>query len=166
MITSTRLGLIEDIVISIVLFLVVSLRNTDGTVIQGANSLGDKQSLKGDGYRARKSFNKAESILENAVEYLREVISYNSNLRLWIDREVGFGIGVEYCPVGIPRPVWSKSNNKSQSFFPKVTKRDIARGMLRAELEKLVGNEPFEPINLGFITKRSFNISSFSGFKF
>jgi hypothetical protein len=27
-----------DIVISIVLFLVVSLRNTDGTVIQGANS--------------------------------------------------------------------------------------------------------------------------------
>ncbi len=38
MITSTRLGLIEDIVISIVLFLVVSLRNTDGTVIQGANS--------------------------------------------------------------------------------------------------------------------------------
>ncbi len=129
-------------------------------------ALGDKQSLKGDGYKAKKSFNKAESILENAVEYLREVISYNSNLRLWIDREVGFGIGVEYCPVGIPRPVWSKSNNKSQSFFPKVTKRDIAREMLRAELEKLVGNEPFEPINLGFITKRSFNISSFSGFKF
>ena len=36
--TSTRLGLIDDIVISIVVFLVVSLRNTDGTVIQGANS--------------------------------------------------------------------------------------------------------------------------------
>jgi hypothetical protein len=36
--TSTRVGLIDDIVISIVLFLVVSLRNTDGTVIQGANS--------------------------------------------------------------------------------------------------------------------------------
>lgn len=38
MTTSTRVGLIEDIVISIVVFLVVSLRNTDGTVIQGANS--------------------------------------------------------------------------------------------------------------------------------
>jgi hypothetical protein len=36
--TSTRLGLIDDIVISIVVFLVVSLRNTDGTVIQGAKS--------------------------------------------------------------------------------------------------------------------------------
>jgi hypothetical protein len=31
-------GLIEDTVISIVVFLVVSLRDTDGTVIQGANS--------------------------------------------------------------------------------------------------------------------------------
>ncbi len=40
MTTSTRLGLIDDIVMSIVVFLVVSLRNTDGTVIQGANSQG------------------------------------------------------------------------------------------------------------------------------
>ena len=39
MTTSTRFGLIDDIVISIVLFLVLSLRNTYGTVIQGANSL-------------------------------------------------------------------------------------------------------------------------------
>jgi hypothetical protein len=37
--TSTLLGLAEDIVISIVVFLVVSLRNTAGTVFQGANSL-------------------------------------------------------------------------------------------------------------------------------
>jgi hypothetical protein len=33
------LGLAEDIVISIVVFLVVSLRNTNGTVFQGANSV-------------------------------------------------------------------------------------------------------------------------------
>ncbi len=41
MTTSTRSGLAEDIVISIVIFLVVSLRNTDGTGFQGANSHGD-----------------------------------------------------------------------------------------------------------------------------
>lgn len=35
----TRSGLAEDIVISIVVFLVVSLRNTAGTGFQGANSL-------------------------------------------------------------------------------------------------------------------------------
>jgi hypothetical protein len=31
-------GVAEDIVISMVVFLFLSLRNTDGTVIQGANS--------------------------------------------------------------------------------------------------------------------------------
>lgn len=129
-------------------------------------ALGDKQSLKGDGYKARKSFHKAESILENAVEYLREVVTTDSSLRLWIDRDVGFGIEVELCPVGIPRPVWSTSNYKSQCSLPKVTKKDLAREMLQTELEKLVGREPLDLVNLGFGTKRSFDISSFSGFKF
>jgi hypothetical protein len=36
--TSTRAGVAEDIVISMVVFLFLSLRNTDGTVFQGANS--------------------------------------------------------------------------------------------------------------------------------
>ncbi|NDY82321.1 hypothetical protein G3I67_03650 [Orrella sp. NBD-18] len=129
-------------------------------------ALGDKQSLKGDGYKARNSFHKAESILENAVEYLREVVTTDSSLRLWIDRDVGFGVEVELCPVGIPRPVWSTSNYKSQCSLPKVTKRDLAREMLQTELEKLVGREPLELENLEFGTKRSFDISSFSGFKF
>jgi len=44
--TSTLLGLIEDIVISIVVFLVVSLRNTAGTVFQGANSAAHQIMLK------------------------------------------------------------------------------------------------------------------------
>ena len=129
-------------------------------------ALGDKQSLKGDGYKARKSFHKAESILENAVEYLSEVVTTDSSLRLWIDRDVGFGIEVELCPVGIPRPVWSTSNYKSQCSLPKVTKKDLVREMLQTELEKLVGREPLDLVNLGFGTKRSFDISSFSGFKF
>jgi hypothetical protein len=129
-------------------------------------ALGDKQSLKGNGYKARKSFHKAESILENAVEYLREVVTTDSSLRLWIDRDVGFGIEVELCPVGIPRPVWSTSNYKSQCSLPKVTKKDLVREMLQTELEKLVGREPLDLVNLGFRTKRSFDISSFSEFKF
>ncbi len=48
------MGVAEDIVISIVAFLFLSFRNTDGTVIQGANSCstvedyktGDKASKK------------------------------------------------------------------------------------------------------------------------
>ena len=40
---TVSMGLIEDIVISIVVFLVVSLRNTDGTVFQGAKSVPKKR---------------------------------------------------------------------------------------------------------------------------
>lgn len=129
-------------------------------------ALGDKQSLRGDSRKASRSFLRAEVLLELAVEYLRELVSTKSSLKMWIDRDVGFEIEVELCPVGIPRPVWSTSNYKSKRSLPKVTKRDIAREMLQTELEKLVDREPFELVNLGFGTKRSFDISSFSGFKF
>ena len=44
--TFTWLGLIDDIVIFIIVFLVVSLKNTDGTFIQGANSALDLTSCE------------------------------------------------------------------------------------------------------------------------
>lgn len=129
-------------------------------------SLGEKQSFKGQGYKAKHSIYKAESILENAVEYLRDVVSSDSSLRMWIDRDVSIGSDVEYCPEGIPRPVWSNSNYKNQCGFPKVTKKDIARELLQAKLEKLEGGKPLELVTCGIRPKRSLNISSFSDFKF
>ncbi len=129
-------------------------------------ALGEKQSFKGQGYKAKNSIHKAESILENAVEYLRDVVSSDSGLRMWIDRDVSVGSDIEYCPEGIPRPVWSNSNYKSQSSFPRFTKKDIARELLQTKLEKLEGRKPLELITFGIRPKRSLNISSFSDFKF
>ncbi len=48
MITSSRVGLIEDIVISIVVFLVVSLRNTDGAHIKGLTQMYLEEKLKAE----------------------------------------------------------------------------------------------------------------------
>jgi hypothetical protein len=129
-------------------------------------ALGEKQSFKGQSYKAKNSIHKAESILENAVEYLRDVVSSDSGLRMWIDRDVSVGSDIEYCPEGIPRPVWSSSNYKSQSSFPRVTKKDIARELLQTKLEKLEGRKPLELLTCGIRPKRSLNISSFSDFKF
>jgi hypothetical protein len=42
--TSTRAGLIDDLVISIVVFLVLCISNIDGTGIQWANSMTDTSS--------------------------------------------------------------------------------------------------------------------------
>lgn len=129
-------------------------------------ALGEKQSIKGQGYKARHSMNKAESILEEAIEYLRDVVSSDSGLRMWIDRDVSVGSEIEYCPEGIPRPIWSNSNYKNRSVFPKVTKKDIARELLQTKLEKLEGKKPLELVTCGIRSKRSLNISSFSDFKF
>lgn len=129
-------------------------------------ALGEKQSLKGEGYKARHSMNKAESILENAIEYLRDVVSSDSGLRLWIDRDVSEGADIEYCPEGIPRPIWSNSNYKNRNVLPRVTKKDIARELLQIKLEKLEGKKPLELVTCGIRPKRSLNISSFSDFKF
>ena len=113
-------------------------------------SLGDKQSLRGDWYKSRKSFNKAEAIFEEAVEYLRDAVSVDNNLRMWIDRDLN---DITNCPAGIPRPIWSNSNYKNQSFFLKVTKKDIARELLKAKLEELVGRELFELVTCEFDQK-------------
>lgn len=129
-------------------------------------SLGEKLSLRGDSYNSGKYFRKAESILEGAVESLCEVVFANPDLRMWIDRDVGFGIEVEYCPAGIPRPVWSNSNYKQRDYFPKVSRKDIARQMLQTELEKLVGGEMLKITKFENRKKRFVDISSFSGFKF
>ena len=129
-------------------------------------ALGEKQSLKGEGYKARHSMNKAESILEDAIEYLRDVVSSDSGLRMWIDRDVSVGSDIEYCPVGIPRPIWSNTNYKNRSVLPKVTKKEIARELLQTKLEKLEGKKPLEVETCGIRPKRSLNISSFSDFKF
>lgn len=129
-------------------------------------ALGEKQSFKGEGYKAKHSIYKAESILEDAIEYLRDVVSSDSSLRMWIDRDVSVGANIEYYPEGIPRPIWSTSNYKIRTVFPKVTKKDIARELLQTMLEKLEGNTPFELVTCGIRPKRSLNISSFSDFKF
>lgn len=129
-------------------------------------ALGEKQSLKGEGFKARHSMNKADSILENAIEYLRDVVSSDSSLRLWIDRDVSEGVDIEYCPEGIPRPIWSNSNYKNRNVLPRVTKRDIARDLLQTKLEKLEGKKPLVLVTCGIRPKRSLKISSFSDFKF
>lgn len=129
-------------------------------------ALGEKQSFKGEGYKAKHSIYKAESIFEEAIEYLRDVVSSDSSLRIWIDRDVSEGADIEFCPDGIPRPIWSISNYKNRSVLSKVTKKDIARELLQIKLEKLEGKKPLELVTCGIRPKRSLNISSFSDFKF
>lgn len=115
---------------------------------------GHKQSLRGDAYKARKSFSKAESILENAVEYLRQVVTTDSSLRLWIDRDIDVSASIEFCPEGIPRPTWSKSHYVRSRHLFRVTKRELTMEILQKELDNLNGTDSFEFLNFDFSSSK------------
>ena len=129
-------------------------------------ALGKRQLIRGDIHKSKKTICKAEAIFENAVEYLKEVLSYDCSLIMWIDRNLNVGSDVDYSPGGIPRPIWSRSIYKNQRKLLVVTKKDVIRDLLEAELEKLVDRKPLEFSFDRFRENRRWDISSFSDFKF
>ena len=91
--------------------------------------------------------NKADSLFEDALEYLEEIISVDSGLCVWFDRNLDFGFGshLSIDPVGMPRVITSKSldnisRNGLKTHFGWLTKNDLKLEMLN-ELLIIVNNE-------------------------
>jgi len=63
---------------------------------------------------AKKFYNKSESLSEDALEILQEILHYDSSLRIWFDRDISFevGEGLSADIVSLPRLVTSRSNEK------------------------------------------------------
>ena len=55
-----------------------------------------------------------ESLCEDALEILQEILHYDSSLRLWFDRDINFEVceGLSADIVSLPRLVTSRSNEK------------------------------------------------------
>ena len=47
-------------------------------------------SSKGKHSTAKKFYDKSESLCEDALEILQEILHYNSSLRVWFDRDISF----------------------------------------------------------------------------
>lgn len=71
-------------------------------------------SSKGKHSTAKKFYNKSESLCEDALEILQEILHYDSSLRVWFDRDISFEVGGELSAdiVSLPRLVTSRSNGK------------------------------------------------------
>lgn len=71
-------------------------------------------SSKGKHSTAKKFYNKSESLCEDALEILREILHYDSSLRVWFDRDISFEVGGELSAdiVSLPRLVTSRSHEK------------------------------------------------------
>ena len=71
-------------------------------------------SSKGKHNTAKKFYNKSESLCEDALEILQEILHYDSSLRVWFDRDISFevGGGLSADIVSLPRSVTSRSHEK------------------------------------------------------
>ena len=50
-------------------------------------------SSKGKHNTAKTFYNKSESLCEDALEILQEILHYDSSLRVWFDRDISFEVG-------------------------------------------------------------------------
>ena len=71
-------------------------------------------SSKGKHTTAKKFYDKSESLCEDAIEILQEILHYDSSLRIWFDRDISFEVGGDLSAdiVSLPRLVTSRSHEK------------------------------------------------------
>ena len=71
-------------------------------------------SSKGNHSTAKKFYNKSESLCEDALEILQEILHSDSTLRVWFDRDISFEVGGDLSAdiVSLPRLVTSRSHEK------------------------------------------------------
>jgi hypothetical protein len=71
-------------------------------------------SSKGEHNTAKKFYNKSESLCEDALEILQEILHSDNTLRVWFDRDISFEVGGDLSAdiVSLPRLVTSRSHEK------------------------------------------------------
>ena len=71
-------------------------------------------SSKGKHNTAKTFYNKSESLCEDALEILQEILHSDSTLRVWFDRDISFEVGGDLSAdiVSLPRLVTSRSHEK------------------------------------------------------
>ena len=87
---------------------------------------------------SKKFSDKADSAFEKAIEYIREMVSTDRELAIWLDRDV-FG-GTSWSPVGIPRIVGSRNFeclNKNKKPYRGLSKKQLKITFLEIKLKEL-----------------------------
>jgi hypothetical protein len=76
---------------------------------------------------AKKFYNKSESLCEDALEILQEILHYDSSLRVWLDRDINFDVGDDLSVdiVSLPRLVTSRSHEKLSDYSRLTSKQSV-----------------------------------------
>lgn len=96
-------------------------------------------SNKGKHTIAKKFYHKSESLCEDALEILEEIIRADAQLQIWFDREIEFAAGSDLGAdlVSLPRVVTSRSNERQRSDVRKLSKREVKLGVVERAAERI-----------------------------
>jgi tetratricopeptide (TPR) repeat protein len=84
-------------------------------------------SSKGKHTTAKRFYSKSESLCEDALEILQDILHDNGYLRIWFDRDISFGTGSDLSAdiVSLPRLVTSRSNERLNEDSRIINKQDV-----------------------------------------
>ena len=84
-------------------------------------------SNKGKHTTAKMFYSKSESLCEDSLEILQEILHYDGYLRIWFDRDISFESGSDLSAdiVFLPRLVTSRSNERLNEDSRITNKQDV-----------------------------------------
>ena len=96
-------------------------------------------SSKGKHSSAKKFYNKSESLCEDALEILQEILHYDSSLRVWFDRDISFEVGGDLSAdiVSLPRLVTSRSHEKLSDDSRLTSKQSVKLAVVERSIHKI-----------------------------
>ena len=96
-------------------------------------------SSKGKHDTAKKFYNKSESLCEDALEILQEILHYDSRLRVWFDRDISFEVGGDLSAdiVSLPRLVTSRSHEKLSDDSRLTSKQSVKLAVVERAMHNI-----------------------------
>jgi hypothetical protein len=96
-------------------------------------------SSKGKHNSAKTFYNKSERLCEDALEVLQEILYYDSNLRVWFDRDISFEVGGDLSAdiVSLPRLVTSRSHEKLSNDSRLTSKQSVKLAVVERAMHNI-----------------------------
>ena len=99
-------------------------------------------SNKGKHSTAKKFYDKSDSLFEDALEILQEILHYDSSLRIWFDRDISFEVGGDLSAdiVSLPRLVTSRSHERLSEDSRLMSKQSVKLAVVERAMHNIGGD--------------------------
>ena len=110
-------------------------------------------SSKGKHSTAKKFYDKSESLCEDALEILQEILHYDSSLCVWFDRDISFEVGGDLSAdiVSLPRLVTSRSHEKMSDDSRLTSKQNLKLAAVERSMHNIGGD--VAPASIAIVSK-------------